>query len=47
MMGSMQTMSSLIWIVWSFFIAYFVKIEHPPALIEKPLGYHAATAWLA
>lgn len=36
-MGSLQTMSSLIWIVWSFFIAYFVKIEHPPALIEKPL----------
>jgi predicted nucleic acid-binding Zn-ribbon protein len=35
--GSLQSMSSLIWIVWSFFIAYFVKIEHPPALYEKPL----------
>ncbi|MDX1638316.1 MAG: site-2 protease family protein [Balneolaceae bacterium] len=35
--GSLQTMSSLIWIVWSFFIAYFVKLEHPPALRERPL----------
>lgn len=35
--GSLQTMSSLIWIVWSFFIAYFVKLEHPPALYEQPL----------
>ena len=32
-----DSMSSLIWIVWSFFIAYFVKIEHPPALYERPL----------
>ena len=36
--GSMETMSSLIWIVWSFFIAYMVKIEHPPALNERPLN---------
>lgn len=35
--GSLQTMSSLIWVVWSFFIAYFVGIEHPPALYERPL----------
>lgn len=29
---------SLIWVFWSFFIAYFVKIEHPPVLIEQPLS---------
>lgn len=35
--GSLDTSSSLIWIVWAFFIAYFVQIEHPPALYERPL----------
>lgn len=35
--GSIGTSSSLIWVVWSFFIAYLVKIEHPPALYERPL----------
>lgn len=35
--GNLETASSLIWIVWSFFIAYFVKIEHPPAIYERPL----------
>lgn len=29
--------SSLIWLVWTFFIAFVVKVEHPPVLIEKPL----------
>ncbi len=29
---------SLIWVFWSFFIAYFVKIEHPPVLFEQPLS---------
>ena len=29
--------SSLIWLVWTIFIAFVVKVEHPPALIEKPL----------
>lgn len=29
---------SLIWVFWSFFIAYFVKIEHPPVLMEQPLS---------
>ncbi len=29
---------SLIWVFWSFFIAYFVKIEHPPVLLEQPLS---------
>lgn len=28
---------SLIWIFWSFFLVYFVKMEHPPVLFEKPL----------
>jgi len=29
---------SLIWVFWSFFIAYFVKIEHPPVILEQPLS---------
>lgn len=28
---------SLIWVFWSFFLVYFVKIEHPPVLFERPL----------
>lgn len=36
--GSIETSSSLIWVVWSFFIAYIVKIEHPPSLYERPLS---------
>lgn len=32
-----QQESSLIWLVWALFIAFVVKVEHPPALIEKPL----------
>lgn len=35
--GNIETSGSLIWIVWSFFIAYFVGIEHPPALREREL----------
>ncbi|MDX1618721.1 MAG: site-2 protease family protein [Balneolaceae bacterium] len=35
--GTLDTTSSLIWIVWAFFIAYLVRIEHPPALYERPL----------
>ena len=35
--GSIATTGSLIWVVWSFFIAYFVGIEHPPALREREL----------
>lgn len=30
--------SSLIWLFWVFFITFFVKIEHPPVLIEEPLS---------
>lgn len=36
--GSISTTGSLIWVVWSFFIAYFVKVEHPPAYYERPLS---------
>lgn len=35
--GNLTTAGSLIWVVWSFFIAYFVGIEHPPALREREL----------
>lgn len=28
---------SLIWVFWSFFLVYFVKMEHPPVLFERPL----------
>ncbi|MDX1587099.1 MAG: site-2 protease family protein [Balneolaceae bacterium] len=31
-------MGSLIWVFWSFFLVYFVKIEHPPVLFQKPLS---------
>lgn len=37
MVGNITTSGSLIWVVWSFFIAYFVGIEHPPALREREL----------
>lgn len=36
--GSITSTGSLIWIVWSFFIAYFVGVEHPPALYERKLS---------
>lgn len=29
---------SLIWAFWSFFLVYFVKIEHPPVMFEQPLS---------
>ncbi|RNC83243.1 MAG: site-2 protease family protein [Balneola sp.] len=29
--------SSLIWVFWTVFIAFIVKVEHPPVLIERPL----------
>lgn len=46
--GSIETSSSLIWIVWSFFIAYVVKIEHPPSLYERPLSPARKTlGWLS
>lgn len=36
--GSLVAASSLIWVVWSFFIAYIVGVEHPPAVFEAPLS---------
>lgn len=36
--GNINTSGSLIWVVWSFFIAYLVGIEHPPALYERELS---------
>ncbi len=35
--SGMEQTGSLIWLVWSFFLAYFVGLEHPPALYEKNL----------
>ena len=32
-----ETQSSLIWLFWVIFITLFVKVEHPPVLIEEPL----------
>lgn len=46
--GNLDTSGSLIWVVWSFFIAYFVKIEHPPALYERPLDTNRKVlGWLS
>ena len=36
-LGNLTAMNSLIWLIWSFFTAYLVGIEHPPALYERPL----------
>lgn len=33
----MEQTGSLIWVLWSFFLTYFVGLEHPPALHEEPL----------
>ncbi len=35
--GGVDTAGSLMWVVWSFFLAYLVGLEHPPALVERPL----------
>lgn len=29
---------SLIWVFWSFFLVFFVKLEHPPVMFEQPLS---------
>jgi len=36
--GGLEQPGSMIWVFWSFFLAYFVKLEHPPVLIEEPLS---------
>lgn len=30
--------SSLIWVFWTIFISFVIKVEHPPVLIETPLS---------
>lgn len=35
--GSLTQSGSLIWVVWSFFLAYFVRMEHPPVTFETEL----------
>lgn len=35
---SLQATHSLVWVVWSFFISYFVGVEHPPATFEEELS---------
>jgi hypothetical protein len=36
-LGSLTESGSLIWLVWSFFIVYMVRLDHPPTLVVKPL----------
>jgi membrane-associated protease RseP (regulator of RpoE activity) len=36
--GSISSSGSLLWVVWSFFIAWLVGVEHPPALHERDLS---------
>ncbi len=31
------TESSLIWLFWIFFITFFVRVEHPPVIVEREL----------
>lgn len=33
----LQQTGSLIWVFWTFFLTYFVGLEHPPALYEQNL----------
>lgn len=35
--GGFTQAGSLIWTFWSFFLVYFVKMEHPPVLFEREL----------
>ncbi|PWN05926.1 site-2 protease family protein [Rhodohalobacter mucosus] len=35
--GSLDQAGSLIWVVWSLFLVFFVKVEHPPVTYEQPL----------
>lgn len=36
--GAITREASFIWLVWSFFIAFIVKVEHPPVMIEEELS---------
>ncbi len=33
-----EQIGSLIWVFWCFFLAYFVKMEHPPVVYKEPLS---------
>ena len=35
--GGFTQAGSLIWTFWSFFLVYFVKMEHPPVMFEQEL----------
>ncbi len=35
--GNVETPGSLIWVMWSFFVAFLVGVEHPPTRYEQPL----------
>jgi hypothetical protein len=46
--GDIDTPGSLIWVFWSFFIAFFVGVEHPPVSYERPLDPTRKTlGWLS
>lgn len=46
--GNIETAGTLIWVVWSFFIAYLVGVEHPPASFEEPLNpVRKVLGWLS
>lgn len=36
--SGVERTGSMIWVFWSFFIVYFVRIEHPPVLYERTLS---------
>lgn len=36
--GTISREASFIWLVWSFFIAFIVKVEHPPVTYEEELS---------
>lgn len=36
--GGFGQSGSLIWVFWSFFLVYFVRIEHPPVMFEQTLS---------
>ncbi|MCC5940578.1 MAG: site-2 protease family protein [Balneolaceae bacterium] len=36
--GGFEQAGSLIWVFWSFFLVYFVRLEHPPVLFEQELS---------
>lgn len=38
MIGMNNANGYTVWLVWSLFILFFVKIEHPPVVIEQPLN---------